>query len=179
MPRSVSASVPLTARVSTFEFSICGASADWPAYKAPAAKSVIVTAIFTLRIFRHIFIFTSRELPIASPLTIHPSVPGSLLQNLHQEIVAFLRIHQRELGNGRLLQLRIFLAARNRHQGVRISLNEKRVEHGHLVIAVSFLGVEHGQGLPRVFRADQTKIVYGRAANFRVLFSLRGFREEL
>src|SRR3954468_1095585 len=55
----------------------------------------------------------------ARPLVaaLRPSIYDLFIQNLHQVLGAFFRMHQRKLGHGSFLQLRIFFRARNGDEG--------------------------------------------------------------
>src|SRR5580692_1873989 len=187
MPRRVSASEAVTARVSIFALITCGVSAAFAAVANPPVKSATANIECPIRIIRLVFISTSLpcrsfELSPATGfeplLTIRHLLSNLLLQNFHQVVVAFLRIHQRELGDRHFLQLRIFFSSRNGYQRVRVALNEERVEDGFLVFAVGFLGVEREQSLFCLFRTDQSEISNRRAPNLGVLFTLCRFREE-
>src|SRR5580658_5505667 len=110
MPRSVSAREPFTARVSSLALINCGVSAAFVAVAVPPAKSAAVKIACPIKLIRHVFISTSLpchsldQSPVTGP---EPSLPThsspftsrSLLQKLHQVIVAFFRIHDRQLGH--------------------------------------------------------------------------------
>ena len=61
---------------------------------------------------------------------------------------------------------------------MRVSLDKQCVEHGLFVFTVGFFSINRQKCILGIGRTDQTQIVDGRPANFRVLLSLRGFRQK-
>src|SRR5580692_4851649 len=185
MPRKVSAREPLTACLSVFALTTCevsiptcvGAGLALPVAArgcpriAPAKTSATpstdrpienrcVVAISHLTSSLLLRFATSHGPQVTSCLSLL-----LFLQNLHQIIVAFFGIHQRELGHCGLLQPRIFFASRNSYQRVRVALNEKRVEHCFLILAVGFFGVDRQERFFGIGRTDQAQITNRCAAN--------------